>query len=109
VRTDPAILGRILRNMVMNAIEAMPTGGQVRIGYDHLDQTRFVVHNSGCMPPEVADRVFQRSFSTKAPQGRGLGTYGMKVLGETVLGGKVGFTTSWVEGTQFFIELPTVC
>jgi hypothetical protein len=30
----------------------------------------------------------------------------MKLLGETVLGGTVGFTTNWTEGTRFFIELP---
>jgi hypothetical protein len=30
----------------------------------------------------------------------------MKLLGESVLGGKVGFTTDWTEGTRFFIELP---
>ncbi len=110
VRTDPVILSGILRNMVMNAIEAMPSGGQVRIWHElRSDRTMFVVHNPGCMPPEVADRVFQRSFSTKATRGRGLGTYGMKVLGETVLGGTVGFRTSWTEGTRFFIELPRVC
>ena len=45
-------------------------------------------------------------FSTKANRGRGLGTYGMKLLGETVLGGVVGFTSNWTEGTHFFIELP---
>jgi len=110
VRTDPTILCRILRHMVMNAMEAMPSGGQVRIWHELSSEgTMFVVHNPGCIPPEVADRVFQRSYSTKAPHGRGLGTYGMKVLGETVLGGKVGFTTSWTEGTRFFVKLPTVC
>jgi signal transduction histidine kinase len=110
MRTDPAILVRILRHMVVNALEAMPSGGQVRIWHElRSGHPAFVVHNPGCLPPEVSDRVFQRSFSTKAPQGRGLGTYGMKVLGETVLGGQVGFTTSWAEGTRFFIELPTLC
>lgn len=110
VHTDAAILHWILRSMVMNAIEAMPSGGQVRIWHElRSGRPAFVVHNPGCMSPEVSERVFQRSFSTKAPQGRGLGTYGMKVLGETVLGGKVGFTTSWAEGTGFFIELPTLC
>ncbi len=106
IRTDPAILGRILTNMVRNAVEAMPTGAQGRICYESRDgRPRFTVQNPGCMPPEVVDRIFQRSFSTKASRGRGLGTYGMKVLGESVLGGKVGFTTDWEEGTQFFIEL----
>ena len=107
VSTDPAILCRILGNMVLNALEAMPAGGQVRIWHElRPTGSAFVVHNPGCMSPEVADRVFQRSFSTKAARGRGLGTYGMKVLGESVLGGKVGFTTSWMEGTRFYIELP---
>lgn len=107
IRTDPAILARILTNMVRNAMEAMPTGAQGRIWYESRDgRPRFTVQNPGCIPPEVADRIFQRSFSTKASRGRGLGTYGMKVLGESVLGGKVGFTTNWEEGTQFFIELP---
>lgn len=107
LRTDPAVLCRILGNMVMNALEAMPPGGLARIWFERrAGRPRYVVENPGCMAPEIADRVFQRSFSTKAGRGRGLGTYGMKLLGETVLGGEVGFTTNWTEGTRFFIELP---
>lgn len=107
LHTDPAILCRILGNMVLNALEALPDGGQAQIWHERrASHSAFVVHNPGCMPPEVADQVFHRSFSTKAERGRGLGTYGMKLLGETVLGGRVGFTSSWEEGTQFFIELP---
>lgn len=105
--TDPAILGRILTNMVLNALEAVPHGGQAKIWYElRSGHPTFIVQNPGCMAPEVAERIFQRSFSTKAPKGRGLGTYGMKLLGETVLGGQVGFTTNWEEGTRFFITLP---
>lgn len=108
LRTDPAILNRILGNMVTNALEAIPPGALARIGYeDHSGRPTFFVQNPGCMPPEVADRIFQRSFSTKATRGRGLGTYGMKLLGESVLGGRVGFTSEIERGTRFFIELPT--
>jgi len=107
LRTDPAILCRILGNMVLNALEAMPPGGLARIWFERrAGRPSYLVENPGCMAPEIADRVFQRSFSTKAGRGRGLGTYGMKLLGETILGGKVGFTTNWTEGTRFFIELP---
>ncbi len=107
IHTDPEILCRILRKMTLNALEALPLGGQAQIWYEcQSGCPTFVVQNPGCIPPEVADRVFQRSFSTKAEQGRGLGTYAMKLLGETILGGRVGFTTSWAEGTRFFIELP---
>lgn len=107
LRTDPAILCRILGNMVVNALEALPSGGQAKVWFEHrAGRPCYVVENPGCMTPEVAERVFQRSFSTKANRGRGLGTYSMKLLGETILGGTVGFTTSWTEGTRFFIELP---
>ncbi len=107
MRTDPAILCRVLGNMVQNALEALPQGGQAKLWYEVCSgHPTFFVQNPGCLAPEVVDRVFQRSFSTKAARGRGFGTYAMKVLGETVLGGKVGFTTSWEEGTRFRIELP---
>ena len=107
IRTDPEILCRILRKMVLNALEALPLGGQAQIWHERRSgRAAFVVQNPGCMPPEIADRIFHRSFSTKPGQGWGLGTYGMKLLGETVLGGKVGFTTNWAEGTRFYIELP---
>lgn len=107
VSTDRTILVRILTNMVLNALEAMPQGGQARVWFEQgPEATRFIVQNPGCMPDEVADQVFQRSFSTKASQGRGLGTYAMKLLGESILGAKVGFITSWEEGTLFHIEIP---
>ena len=105
--TDPVLLTRVLVNMVKNALEATPKGGTVRVWHEWREGRRgFVVENPGLIPPGVAERIFQRSYSTKAARGRGLGTYGMKVLGESVLGGKVGFTTSWMEGTRFYIELP---
>jgi signal transduction histidine kinase len=107
IRTDPSILCGILQDMVLNALEATPMGGQVRIWHERREgHPLFVVHNPGFMPIKTSDQVFKRSFSTKGERGRGLGTYGMKLLGETVLGGKVGFTSNWDDGTRFFIELP---
>jgi signal transduction histidine kinase len=66
----------------------------------------FHVNNAGEIPPTVAPRIFQRSFTTKAGTGHGLGTYGMRLLGERYLGGKVSFTTSAEAGTVFSIRLP---
>jgi len=116
--TDPVLLGRVLTNMVKNALEATPVGGQVRLWCEREngpnrdgepaanDALAFHVHNPGEIPPAVAARVFQRSFSTKAGTGHGLGTYSMKLLGERYLGGKVSFTTSAAAGTLFSIRLP---
>ena len=118
VETDPVLLGRVLTNMVKNAFEATPAGGQVRLwcewetGPQASDQSgqhdviAFHVHNPGEIPPAVAPRIFQRSFTTKTGTGHGLGTYGMRLLGERYLGGKVSFTTSAADGTVFSIRLP---
>jgi signal transduction histidine kinase len=67
---------------------------------------RFGVANPGVIPPEVQARLFHRSFSTKSPRGRGLGTYGMKLFGERILGGEVSFTSAPPEGTVFTFRLP---
>ena len=64
------------------------------------------MHNGGVIPPEVQARIFQRSFSTKAARGRGLGTYSMKLLGERYLGGEVSFVSTPETGTVFSIRLP---
>ncbi|MGB8296357.1 MAG: HAMP domain-containing sensor histidine kinase [Polyangia bacterium] len=114
--TDPVLLGRVLVNMVKNAFEATPIGGEVRLWCqreadptDHSetrDAIAFHVHNAGEISPAVAARVFQRSFTTKTGTGHGLGTYGMKLLGERYLAGKVSFTTSAEAGTVFSIRLP---
>jgi hypothetical protein len=108
VETDPALLGRVLVNMVRNALEATAPGGVVRLACTEELPTgalRFEVHNDGVIPDEVRPGVFRRSFSTKG-RGRGLGTYGMKLLGERFLGGAVAFRSSPDAGTTFEFRLP---
>jgi len=104
--TDLALLGRVLVNMLRNAVDASP-GGPVRLACSREgDRYRFSVSNPGVIPNDVAAQIFRRSFSTKARYGRGLGTYSMKLFGERILGGAVGFTTSAEAGTTFYIEHP---
>jgi signal transduction histidine kinase len=108
VETDEALLRRIVQNMVVNALEATPAGGTVRIACtDGAGGTEIEVWNAGVIPADVARRIFQRNFSTKGTLGRGLGTYSMKLLGENLLGGEVGFTSDPARGTRFRLRLPT--
>ncbi len=105
--SDYSLLLRVIVNMVRNALEASSAGGTVRLWCERDgDGVRFRVHNPGVMPPEVQARVFQRSFSTKAERGRGLGTYAMKLFAEGYLRGRVGFESSAPEGTVFSVRLP---
>jgi PAS domain-containing protein len=105
--TDPALLLRVVYNMVLNALEATEAGGEVRLCVEADKRgVRFRVWNRGEIPAAVGRRIFQRNFSTKGALGRGLGTYSMKLLGEQLLGGRVSFSTSAAEGTWFELELP---
>jgi sensor histidine kinase regulating citrate/malate metabolism len=57
------------------------------------------------IPRDVQLQLFKRSFSTKG-EGRGLGTYSMKLLTERYLNGRVGFRTSESAGTTFTASYP---
>lgn len=104
--SDPTLLTRILGNMLKNALEAEPSGAAITLGVQaHTEEIEFWVLNPSAMPREVRMQVFQRSFSTKG-KARGLGTYSLKLFGETCLSGKVGFTSNEDEGTRFYIRMP---
>lgn len=104
--SDAAILRRILGNLVKNALEATETGGTVTMyGKVSADTVTFCVHNQGEIPHDVQLQLFQRSFSTKGNDGRGIGTYSVKLFGEKFLKGKVSFVSREPEGTTFSFVL----
>ncbi len=107
VRADRGLLLRVLGNLLKNALEATPVGGAVTVTAEAAadGRVRFRVHNPGHMPLDVQAQVFQRSFSTKGGTGRGLGTFGAKLLTERYLGGRIGFTSTPGEGTTFTVTL----
>ncbi|MBU1735220.1 MAG: PAS domain-containing protein, partial [Verrucomicrobia bacterium] len=106
INTDATLLGRVLSNMTKNALEASAMGESITIGYERLNdrEARFAVHNPAVMPREVQLQIFQRSFSTKG-EGRGLGTYSIKLITERYLNGSAGFTSNKGEGTFFYVSL----
>lgn len=100
--TDVSLLLRVVYNMVLNALEATADFEQIKVWVEPEEHScTFCVWNKSVIPPEIALRVFQRNFSSKEQYGRGLGTYSMKLFGESVLGGIVNFTSSEEHGTVF--------
>lgn len=107
VDTDGFLLHRVVTNMLVNAFEATPPGGEVRLVVEERPEgPSFRVWNPGAIPAALAARIFHRYFSTKAGEGRGQGTFVMKLFGETYLRGRVGFTSSPEAGTSFELALP---
>jgi hypothetical protein len=106
VRSDKALLGRVIGNMLKNALEASAKSACVTAGMVvEADALCFSVHNDSAMPSRAQMRIFNRSFSTKGP-GRGWGTISIKLLGELYLGGRVWFSSDLKEGTTFHISIP---
>lgn len=102
IKTDICLLLRVLCNMIINALEATERNGIVKVWSEQEnDILSFCVWNAEFIPPEISNRIFQRNFSTKLQEGRGIGTFSMKLFGEKILGGKVNFTTSEMAGTVF--------
>lgn len=105
VVTDRMLLSRVLANMVKNALEAECKGATIYLQCigDESGVT-LLVRNPTAMPAAVQRQVFQRSFSTKGV-GRGLGTYSIRLLTTTYLGGDVAFASTDA-GTEFRVRLP---
>ena len=125
IQADPGMLEQVLLNLVVNARDAMPDGGQlhiatdaVRVNAEHAQTSlearagEFVcltVRDTGTgIAPEHLQRVFEPFFTTKEP-GKGTG------LGLATVYGIVKQHDGWVEvssrageGTTFKIFLPAI-
>ena len=104
--TDPAMLKRILSNLVSNAAQAMPQGGKLSVrAYSDVGDTVITVHDTGMgIPEEVKPKLFTPLFTTKS-KGQGFGLAVVKRMTEA-LGGTVTFESQDNEGTTFIVRLP---
>ncbi len=102
------LLKRVIRHMLSNALEATPPGENIQAEcVKKEDRIQFKVHNSSFIPEDVQQQLFKRSFSTKG-EGRGMGTYSMKLFAEKYLNGEVSCSSTQKNGTTFVVTLPFI-
>ncbi len=106
----PSQLDQIIVNLVVNARDALPPMGsiRVRLGPAPGNGLQIQVEDTGSgIPDEVLYRIFEPFFTTKAPgQGTGLGLGSVKAVVEG-LGGELTLRTQVGQGTCFTIWLPS--
>ncbi len=107
INSDYVLLKRILMNLIFNAIQAMPEGGNLSINArKELKNILILVQDTGVgIPEDVKPNIFKPMFTTKS-KGQGFGLVVVKRLTET-LGGTVSFESDLGEGAKFIISLPT--
>ncbi len=106
VLADKDVLISALTELLKNAFEYRGSGiVNVRI-FEQNNNIIFIVHNVTALDDQARYQVFQRSFTTKANQGRGLGTYMAKLYIEQILKGKISFKSTNSYGTAFIVSVP---
>jgi len=108
VMADPDYIKRIMRNLVSNAVQAMPQGGKLKINAFREEETVVLtVEDTGVgIPEEVKDKLFTPLFTTKS-KGQGFGLAVVKRLTEA-LNGTVTFESVQGKGTTFTIRFPSL-
>jgi PAS domain S-box-containing protein len=106
VYVDRALLKQAILNLVLNAQEAMPGGGQLTVVLSRRgEMAEITVGDTGKgITPENRQKIFQLFFTTR-PGGSGIGLASTFRIVQ-LLNGSIDFTSEVGRGTTFRIELP---
>jgi PAS domain S-box-containing protein len=115
IQVDRTQMHQVFLNLFLNAIQAMPNGGELKIKASPIVSTsvegfkqnfiKVVISDTGRgIPPHIVQKIFDPFFTTK-PKGIGLG---LSITYQIIKkhGGTVKVESQWERGTSFIINLP---
>ena len=105
---DTEAIKQIVVNIGLNAIQAMPEGGQLRVqSWREDDRLHLAVTDSGSgIEPQIIDQIFDPFFTTKqVGEGTGLGLAVTYTLVHK-MGGTITVTSQPGQGSTFLVILP---
>jgi PAS domain S-box-containing protein len=115
IKVDKTQMHQVFLNLFLNAIQAMPNGGELKIeaspttsdplkGFKQ-NYVRVVISDTGRgIPSQIVHKIFDPFFTTK-PKGIGLG---LSITYQIIKkhGGTIKVESEWEKGTSFVINLP---
>ena len=106
IEGDVFALGRVYRNLILNALQATAPGGDVTVTTaDHAGRARVTVADTGCgIPADRLPKIFDDFVTTKR-RGLGLGLAISRKIVEQ-LGGTIAVASEVGRGTTFTLEFP---
>ena len=112
IETDEMRLKQVIHNLIGNAIK-FTSKGHIKIGFTPDNgKVLFFIEDTGSgikeeFQPEVFNRFVRNEDSNEVRMTRGAGI-GLSLSKELVnfLGGKIWFTSSYMEGTTFYFSIP---
>jgi len=115
IQVDKTQMHQVFLNLFLNAIQAMPNGGELKIEANPILSTsaegfkqnfiKVVISDTGRgIPPHIVHKIFDPFFTTK-PKGVGLG---LSITYQIIKkhGGTIKVESQWEKGTSFIINLP---
>ncbi len=114
IRIDAEYFTKVILNLILNAIEAMPNGGNLTIETEHeksidISNKGYVditVTDTGCgMPEEFINQRLFKPFQSSKRKGLGIGLYQCKAIIE-VHGGTISVKSQEGKGTSFVVKMP---
>jgi putative PEP-CTERM system histidine kinase len=107
LRLDPEQIQKVVTNLLLNAIEAVNKGGEVRVSTGAEDGWGVItVSDNGCgMSPEFVNRSLFRPFQTTKIKGIGIGMFHSKMIVDAHRG-RIEVASQLGQGTTFRVLLP---
>jgi signal transduction histidine kinase len=115
IKVDKTQMHQVFLNLFLNAIQAMPNGGELKIEASPILSTsvegfkqnfiKVVISDTGKgIPPHIVHRIFDPFFTTKS---KGIGL-GLSITYQIIKkhGGTIKVESRWEKGTSFVINLP---
>ncbi|MEW6077453.1 MAG: HAMP domain-containing sensor histidine kinase [Thermodesulfobacteriota bacterium] len=110
VHGDEQKLKQVFVNLILNAVDALPPGGEIRVKVEKDKTPGYILvtvqDNGPGIPEHIQSRVFEPFFTTKGHKGTGLGLSVSRGIIKK-MGGYITLKSSPGQGTTFTISLPT--